>query len=139
MLRGAGLPQSAEDLVQEAYSTVLGGQRSCPADVDFLTFLRNVIRSVASNWRKQVERARELPLEEEVANPDPDRWAKERTEKVLALFDGDPVARKVLLLMLREKRGRALRRAARLDHRGLATVRRRIRRRTERARKRGQL
>ncbi len=48
-----GLPkEDANDLLSEALDRILAGRRLWPIDVPFPTFLSQVMRSIASQWRK---------------------------------------------------------------------------------------
>jgi hypothetical protein len=71
-----GLRQhDADDLLNEALERVLSGQRPWPSQVPLQTFLSQVMRSIASQWRREdrreplMEDEREIALEEESHNP----------------------------------------------------------------------
>ena len=147
--RAAGFSGAYEDLLHEALTKALDGQRKCPADTDFTAFLSNVMRSLANNWRKGRERHRTEQFPEDkkarerlflgigrIESAEEVRMQGEKLERMLTLFENDPVALRVAKLMSRH-RGDALRVAAGISTRELATVRRRIRRRVERALKEG--
>ena len=60
-----GLRQhDADDLLNEALDRVLSGRRTWPIDVPLLAFLSQVMRSIASQWRKEdaVNRSRRTKL-----------------------------------------------------------------------------
>jgi DNA-directed RNA polymerase specialized sigma24 family protein len=48
--------RDAADLLNEALSRILSGQRPWPADVPFPAFLSQVMRSIASQWRHEDQR-----------------------------------------------------------------------------------
>ena len=134
-----------ENLLHEALTKALDGQRKCPADTDFTAFLSNVMRSVASNWRKGRERHRteQLPEDEEaeerlflgtgrIESPEEGWMWRDELKRVLALFADDPVAHRVVILRSKGYRGTELGGAVGISPRELATVQRRIRRRWER-------
>lgn len=73
-----GLRQhDADDLLNEALDRVLSGRRLWPSDVPLPAFLSQVMRSIASQWRREGQRE---PLKED------------ETEKVLEEESHNPVA-----------------------------------------------
>lgn len=55
-LLAPGCGCSGDDLLNEAVMRTLAGDRLCPVDVSFLTFLSNVMRSIADGEREKFER-----------------------------------------------------------------------------------
>jgi RNA polymerase sporulation-specific sigma factor len=53
-------PCDAPDLLQEAFSRILEGGRNWPSDIEFLPFMAQVMRSIASTERRKTERRPEL-------------------------------------------------------------------------------
>src|SRR6478609_5773973 len=81
-----------QDLLSEAYCRVLEGRRAWPREIPARIFFSGVIRSIASEWK------RDLTEEVEVG----DEGAEERgtlakidVMKIVSLFDDDPIAQKI--------------------------------------------
>ena len=132
-----------EDLLQEAVTKALDGKRRCPADTNIAVFLSNVMRSLASNWRRGRQSHPTTQMSEEahsarIESPEEGWIRREELERALALFEDDPVALRVATL-LPDYRGAELCVAAGISTGELATVLRRIRRRVKRAQKEGTL
>ena len=157
-----GCSVNPEDLLQTVLEKVLSGERSCPVEVRIVVTLDNAMRSLANNERKKAQRAPIAALDddfdekhaESADSPEEVEMREQEAERqrttVLALFQQDPVAYRVVLLMLDGRKGADLRRQlagdptgarpqTHLDERQFAAIRRRIRRRIERASKEGLL
>jgi DNA-directed RNA polymerase specialized sigma24 family protein len=122
-------PYDHEDLLQEAICRVLGGARLWPRNVPALSFLWGVVRSIAWEWKTQL-----LDAEPEGADPD----AEERRAvaaldvvKIVALFDDDPVAQRIVRGMMEGARGQELQELSGLDRTDYESKRTKIRRRVE--------
>ena len=138
----AGGSAAHKDLLQEALTKALDGQRKCPADTDFTAFLSNVMRSLANNWRKGQQRHEITQVSKEahfgrIESPEEGWMWRDELKRVLALFADDPVAHRVVILRSKGYRGTELGGAVGISPRELATVQRRIRRRWERAQTEG--
>lgn len=122
-LLGAIVGHAPDDLVQEALLRVLRGTRRWPEDIPFVVFLKNVMRSVADEWRTGSIASHELsgvlgdgtaPDEDEAGarldavsqEPSPEELAmiaerahlsKSRTEQILTAFDGNEEASAILM------------------------------------------
>lgn len=110
-----GTGMEPDDLFQEAVARSLekNGGRNCPHDVNILTFLGNVMRSIASHSREKWERETPLGANEDdeddpfVAIPDPGpspvevvigRLDYRRTiARIEAMFDEDPQAQAIVI------------------------------------------
>jgi len=106
-----GLGRDHMDLLQEAITSTLAGDRHWNKTVDFSQHLLGAMRSIASNWAKKVDLA-EARLESELIyqngegeevnplasvpalNPSPERQAsvKQQFEEIQKLLAGDQVA-----------------------------------------------
>jgi DNA-directed RNA polymerase specialized sigma24 family protein len=118
-----------EDLFQEAICRVLSGARTWPRDVPSLAFLVGVMRSIAWEWRS------ESPGEVgDAADP---RSGEARTiaaidvVKIIALFDDDPIAQKIVIGMMEGTRGQELQDLCGLNKTEYESKRTKIRRRIE--------
>jgi hypothetical protein len=122
-------PYDHEDLLQEALCRVLAGARAWPRQVAALPFLWGVVRSIAWEWKTElIERGPEAadPQGEErraIAGLD--------VEKILALFDDDPVAQVIVRGMMDGARGQELQEMSGLDKTDYESKRTKIRRRIE--------
>ena len=110
-----GTGMEPDDLFQETVARSLekNGGRNCPHDVKILTFLGNVMRSIASHSREKWEREMPLGVNEDdeddpfVAIPDPGpspvevvigRLDYRRTiARIEAMFDEDPQAQAIVI------------------------------------------
>src|SRR6266446_4434750 len=104
-----------EDLIQEAFARVLEGKRVWPRNLPIVVFLRGVMRSIASDW----------PPERH------DDAARIDAQKMLALFDDDPIAQKIFVAMLEGAKGEELRALSGLAQKDYETKRTKMRRRLE--------
>jgi DNA-directed RNA polymerase specialized sigma24 family protein len=118
-----------EDLFQEAICRVLSGARTWPRDVTALSFLVGVMRSIAWEWRSE---PRGEPTD--VADPrsgEARAIASLDVIKVIALFDDDPVAQKIVIGMMEGARGQELQDLSGLSKIEYESKRTKIRRRIE--------
>lgn len=134
------------DLLQEALSRALeeSGGRNCPRDVNPVTFLGNVIRSIASHAR--VEWAREMPTgatEEDEDDPIVDatdpapspeeavigRFDHGRTiARIEAMFEGDPKAEAIIIGIMEGWSPDEIREMEPMSDKEYAAARKRVRR-----------
>ncbi len=78
-----GLRQSdADDLLNEALDCVLSGRRPWPSDVPLPAFLSQVMRSIASQWRREERRE---PLKEDGT----DKVFEEESHNPAACYETD--------------------------------------------------
>jgi hypothetical protein len=125
-------PYDYEDLINEAYSRVLDPtRRSWRRGVPVIMFLGGVIRSVAWEWKRVGVNA-EVDLGDEGAV---ERGAVARMEvmRIVALFDDDRVAQKIVLAMMQGARGEELEQASGLSKIEYESKRKKIRRRIEKS------
>ena len=137
-----GLPEEPEDLVQEALVRTMSGARKCPRRMKIPAFLCGVMRSLASAARKRGEALRFVPFDEDTmarsaAGPGAENRVRDMRRRLLALFHERSAEHRVVELQLEGLRGARLRESMGYTRTQLATVRRRIRRRLERARRSG--
>src|SRR5215471_9165316 len=90
--------EEADDLFQEALVRVLGRSREWPRGVEKLRFLAGVIKSIAADRMRALNRERAALKEKEKI--DGDKGAEERDdeidlERIMVLFDDDPIAQKI--------------------------------------------
>jgi DNA-directed RNA polymerase specialized sigma24 family protein len=118
-----------EDMLQEARTRVLEGRRKWPRDVDLVTFLAGVMRSIASQLHDKNDR----PSDD--ADPDTVRVDGRSildivdAQKKIALFEGDPDAQKLLIEQAQGWRGEELRDRCGLSETEYENTRKRIQRR----------
>ena len=117
-----------QDLLSEAYCRVLEGRRAWPREIPARIFFSGVIRSIASEWK------RDLTEEVEVG----DEGAEERgtlakidVMKIVSLFDDDPIAQKIVIGMMDGARGEELEQANGLSQTEYESKRKKIRRRID--------
>ena len=117
-----------EDLVNEALCRVLDERRSWPRRVETMPFLVGVIKSIASEWKQDLLEGIDFE----------DERAKERgilagieIRRIIALFDDDPIAKKIFVWMAEGKRGEELEQASGLSPTEYQSKRKKIRRRIE--------
>jgi hypothetical protein len=101
-------PYTGEDLIQEAFARVLEGRRAWPKEVSVTLFLGGVVRSIAWEWKT------EFPDKESDGG---DTGAEERSAiakidagKIIALFEDDPIAQKIVMGWMEGLRGGSRRR-----------------------------
>lgn len=146
-LRAVGLHEVEwQDLLHEAVARMLDGARQWPEDVGLVVFLRQTMRSIASeHWRRRrispvlSEAQLQDPSEEAegslldavmdpTADPERDAVAAEALAQIEQAFKGDLEALHVLSGMAIGKSPREIQEEEHLDARRYASVQRRIRR-----------
>ena len=146
-LRAVGLHEVEwQDLLHEAVVRMLDGARQWPEDVGLVVFLRQTMRSIASeHWRRRrispvlSEVQLQDPSEEAegslldavmdpTADPERDAVAAEALAQIEQAFKGDLEALHVLSGMAIGKSPREIQEEEHLDARRYASVQRRIRR-----------
>jgi hypothetical protein len=118
-----------EDLLQEAYCRVLDGRRGWLRGVPAVLFFHGVIRSIAWEWKAEFT-SEEIDIGDEGAG-ERGTHAKIDVMKILALFDDDPTARKIVLGMMDGARGEELQESSGLNPTEYESKRKKIRRRIE--------
>jgi DNA-directed RNA polymerase specialized sigma24 family protein len=118
-----------DDLLQEAYMRVLDGRRAWPRSVEVVPFLAGVMKSVAWDWRVQSHGEEVDP--DTVGVEDHSAAAKLELQKLLAIFDDDPIAQKIIIAMMEGSRGGELKEISGLTQTEYETKRTKIRRRLE--------
>jgi len=119
-----------EDLLQEACMRVLDGRREWPRNVAVVPFLAGVMRSIAWDW--QAERYHESAKVDDIVYEDQAAAARIDARKIIALFDDDPIAQKMIIALLDGARGEELRKLSGLTKTEYESKRVKIRRRIER-------
>ena len=151
-LRALGLHEVEwQDLLQEAVVRTLDGARQWPMDIDLVVFLRETMRSLASeHWRRRktdpivpdsplrspAEDVAETPLEsaaDPTADPERDAAAAETLARIEEAFEGDVDALHVLWGMALGKSPSEIQHEGQMDARHYASTQRRIRRTLARA------
>jgi len=118
-----------EDLLQEAICRVLSGARAWPRDVPALAFLAGVMRSIAWEWRSPPQG--EAPDAADPRSGEGGAIAAIDIGKIVALFDDDPVAQKIVIGMMEGARGQELQDLCGLSKTEYESKRTKIRRRIE--------
>jgi RNA polymerase sigma-70 factor (ECF subfamily) len=118
-----------QDLLHEAIARILEGKRNWPAGLPFVPFVSGVIRGIAWEWRTE---AHNKPSSEPAVYEEGGVIARIDTQKLLALFDDDALARGIVIGMMEGARGEELRRSSGLSDTEYESKRRKIRRRIER-------
>lgn len=142
----AGTEFGPDDLLQEAVCRTLEEERVCPRHVGITAFLYNAMKSIASALRKRgigYPPHDSLDFEEGGGAVAPGRSAEELlvaradysegVRALQALFDDDPQALLVVMGDLDGVEAAELKELAGMDDKTFATVRRRIRRKIEKA------
>jgi len=120
---------SHEDLIQEALTRVLEGKRTWPRQLPVVVFLRGVMRSIASDWT--VEGRDDTVDVDEIGYVNHAAAARIDMQKMLVLFDDDPIAQKIFAAMLEGVKGEELRQLSGLAPKDYETKRTKMRRRLE--------
>jgi DNA-directed RNA polymerase specialized sigma24 family protein len=120
---------SYEDLIQEALTRVLEGKRAWPRNLPVTVFLRGVMRSIASDWI--AENHDDAVDIDGIGYVNHAAAARIDMQKMFALFDDDPVARKIFAAMLEGVKGEELRQLSGLAAKDYETKRTKMRRRLE--------
>lgn len=153
-----GTSFAADDLIQEAIRRLLDGSRNWPTDVQLTTFLSNVMKSIVWADRRQ-SKSRPLIVPIESTGPFGQRnnvdasvqhssaeevvliegESDERINEVLRLFEDDEDASMVLMGLSDEMSAQEIRDELGLDSTSYNTIRRRIRRKANKAIEEGRL
>jgi RNA polymerase sigma-70 factor (ECF subfamily) len=128
-LYARGTPYDHEDLIHEAFARVLEGRRRWPSHIGATMFFGGVLRSIASEWRCERENER---APDEVAAQQRDADAALDAEKILTIFNDDPVAKRIVLAMMEGAKGEELQAVSGLGKREYESKRTKIRRRIDR-------
>jgi hypothetical protein len=138
--------EEPDELVHEAICRVLEGKREWPRDLEKLGFLAGVIKSIAGDRRRALERTVPLNEESEVREARRGLMDYEGTEarkirakldekrimmRIMTLFDDDPIAQQVVIGMVDGARGEELEQASGLSPTEYESKRKKIRRRIE--------
>jgi DNA-directed RNA polymerase specialized sigma24 family protein len=129
MLYAQKTPYDRKDLVQEAFARLLSGRRVWPREANAVVFLGGVIRSIAWEWKR--ERPSELPGTTDVAVSERNANAAIDATRIVALFDDDAIARKMVIAMMDGARGEELQSISGLGKTDYESKRTKIRRRIE--------
>jgi RNA polymerase sigma-70 factor (ECF subfamily) len=128
-LYARGTPYDHEDLIHEAFARVLEGRRTWPSHLGATAFFGGVLRSIAWEWR--YDRHGETAATD-VGCADGRADAALEAQKILAVFDDDPVAKRIVLAMMDGARGEELAAVSGLGKREYESKRTKIRRRIDR-------
>ena len=140
-----------QDLLHDAVARLLDGSRKCPRGLSLVVFLRETMRSIASDhWRRR--HARPILLEAElprtegeevsgivesapdlIADPEREAAAAETLTKLEAVFQNDPEAMLVIVAMASGKSPDEIQEEAAMTPTRYASTQRRIRRTLARA------
>jgi DNA-directed RNA polymerase specialized sigma24 family protein len=129
MLYARKTPYDHRDLVQETFARLLSGRRVWPRDAKVLVFLGGVIRSVAWEWKR--ERPVDFAPATDVAVQERNSNAAIDATRIVALFDDDAVARRMVIAMMDGARGEELQSLSGLGKTDYESKRTKIRRRIE--------
>jgi len=119
-----------EDLIQEALMRVLDGSRKWPRGLPAVPFLAEVMRSIAWDWRRENDEE-DVDLDQ-VGAEDHAAVVRVELQKIVALFNDDSVAQKIVLALIDGARGEELRTLSGLTQTEYESKRTKIRRRLER-------
>jgi len=117
-----------QDLFNEAIARILEGRRHWPTGVPFVSFFGGVMRAIAWEWRSE---AVDVHFGEAAVYAEGSVIARIDTQKFLALFDDDAVARKIIIGIMEGARGEELWESSGLGKTEFESKRRKIRRRIE--------
>ena len=135
-----------QDLLHEAIARTLDGTRQWPKEVSIIVFLRETMRSIASDhWRREsrspvlmesqlrdtsddVEGSVLETVADPVASPERDAAVSEALSQIKLAFSGDPKALRVIVGMAMGKSPREIQEEGQMDARQYASTQRRIRR-----------
>jgi RNA polymerase sigma-70 factor (ECF subfamily) len=123
------LKEATENLVNDAICRVLDGRRAWPREVPSTVFLGGVIGSIAWEWKSDLPN-QEIDTGDEGAGAR-GTLAKIDVMKIIALFDDDPVAQKIVMAMMDGARGEELEQLSGLNLTEYESKRKKIRRRIE--------
>jgi RNA polymerase sigma-70 factor (ECF subfamily) len=123
-----GATYDHDDLVHEAFARVLEGRRIWPPNLPAVSFFGGVLRSIAWEWRR--DRHGDAPLVEEPSESGSAEAALD-ARNIVALFDDDPVAKRIVLAMMEGVRGEELQSISGLNKTEYQSKRTKIRRRID--------
>ncbi len=135
--RAQGLPAGMgwADLLQEAVTRTLAGNRKLPPDVPLVAFLGGVMRSLANEaWRRSrregvlLEALGETAGEDAARDPERTALAIQALSSIHRLFAGDPDVLKLLAGLADELSGEEIRQMYDLPARDYESARKRLRR-----------
>jgi DNA-directed RNA polymerase specialized sigma24 family protein len=129
-------PDQPDDLVQEAICRVLERKRVWPRGLEKLTFLAGVIKSIAGDRKRALNRERAALKEMEKVIGDkgaekPVAADEIDLERIMVLFNDDPIAQKILKGMVDGARAKDLQQASGLGPTEYQSKWKKIRRRIE--------
>ena len=119
------------DLIQEAYSRVLAGDRVWRRDLSAVTFLSGVMRSIAWEWRRSGDAAVDDADLSDEGSEARGVIARLDVQRVLSLFDDDPVAKRVAAGMMVGTGAEEMQVACGLSRTEYESKRKKVRRRIE--------
>ncbi len=120
-----------EDLLQEAFSRVLAGDRRWRSDLGVVTFFSGVMRSVAWEWKSNGgSTVEDAEFSDEGAEAR-GLLARLDVQKVLSLFDDDQVAKALVTQMMLGANAEELQAICGLNRTEYESKRKKIRRRLE--------
>jgi DNA-directed RNA polymerase specialized sigma24 family protein len=128
-LYARGTPYDHEDLIHEAFARVLEGRRTWPSHIGATMFFGGVLRSIAWEWR--YDRRCEAAPADVASAVGHVADAMLDAEKILAIFEDDPVAQRIVLAMMDGARGEELQAVSGLGKREYESKRTKIRRRID--------
>jgi len=118
-----------QTLLREAFTRVLTGTKVWPKEAGAIEFITGVLRGVAWGWKSDsLSAAAEATG---ASSSQRDGNAVVEVDKIIALFDGDETARKLVVAMLDGAKGEALSIISGLDKAGYESKRAEIRCRIE--------
>ena len=132
--------RSAEDLLGEAITATLDGQRTWSEGIDFFTHLVGCMTSISSNWRRKSQK--EILVQESEAGffdsvasqaADAERIlsATEELERIRRIFAEDDEASQAVELLAQGYKGSEIKECLGLSEKEYAAVSKRIRRKLE--------
>jgi DNA-directed RNA polymerase specialized sigma24 family protein len=122
----------ADDLLNEAFDRILSGRRPWPSELTTPAFFNGIMRSIASEWRREdvreplIEDHKEGASDEIEGGMRPDYELKDLLSRMRRALDGDPEARGVMEHMLADSDREEAQVALGLDATGYDTARRRM-------------
>jgi DNA-directed RNA polymerase specialized sigma24 family protein len=132
--------EEPDELFQEALFRVLAGKRKWPRDLEKLRFLAGVIKSIAGDRAREQAKREQAKKRREAGRPGLRDYEGKGArgmqagldlERIMTLFNDDPIAQKMLMLMADGTRGEDIARAVGLSPTEYESKRKKIRRRIE--------
>jgi DNA-directed RNA polymerase specialized sigma24 family protein len=118
-----------EDLLQEAICRVLEGRRAWPRELSGRIFLGGVMRSIAWEWKSELVDTELDASDDGAAERGANAWLDAKS--IVAQFNDDPPAQKIVVGMMEGLRGEELEQASGLTDTEYQSKRKKIRRRLE--------